>query len=228
MLIILVVIAFVIALIVYIVMSFRENKHRRERHAEILTQNEYSKSIFHEDFDVALYFDEQKKQLVIENLLGRASCRVVSYSDLLDCEVLVDNTTVMKGGLGRAAVGGVVAGGLGALIGASTTSSTDKTNSMKVRVITVDVSDALIEITIITGATGRDSQTYKDAEKFAQETFATIASIIAREKKASVSHQYKQQKNIKETLTELEHLLSSRLITEEEFQVKRQEIISRL
>lgn len=227
MLITFVVIAFVVAIVWFTITSIQESKHRRERHAEILTNKKYSKSIFHEDIDVALYFDEVMKQLRVENLLGRETQRVIPYSSMLDCEVLVDNATVMKGGVGRAVVGGVVAGGVGAIIGASTRSSTDKTNSMKVRIISIDVNDALIEIPIITIATKRDSQTYRDAEKFAQEAFATITSIIAREKKASVSQQYEQQLDIKEALTKLEMLRSSCLITEDEFQAKRQEIISR-
>ena len=228
MLITFVVIAFFVAFVVFIIMSFQESKHRRERHVEILKDTEYNKSIFREDLDVALYFDEVKKQLRVENLLGREPRRDIPYSRLLDCEVLVDNTTVMKGGLGRAVVGGVVAGGIGALVGASTKRSTDKTNSMKVRIITTDVNDALVEVPIITSAISRDSQTYRDADKFAQETFATITSIIARENKSSISQLYEHQLDIKSVLTNLELLRSSSLITEDEFQIKRQEIINRL
>jgi len=61
--------------------------------------------------------DEKTEQIAVKEAVGEI--RKYKYSDILSCEVLVDGVTTFKKSntIGRAIVGGVLAGGAGAIIG---------------------------------------------------------------------------------------------------------------
>lgn len=66
------------------------------------------------------YMDENNKLWYspLENS-GKKPPLMHSFSDVIDYELLEDGTSIIKGGLGSAIVGGALFGGVGALVGAA-------------------------------------------------------------------------------------------------------------
>lgn len=130
--------------------------------------------------NAAIYIDEtHKKLLLVENMkkdtfLGNP----IRFDELVECSILEDGATVQSGGIGRAVVGGVMAGGVGAIVGAATRGSKPITRELSVRIITSNTRKPLYVIPLITSETNRESSDYKRNSEFAQKIYATIVSII--------------------------------------------------
>ena len=64
-------------------------------------------------------FDEiNKRWLVPDGFLGRKkNPRIYNFDDVIEFELLEDGETITKGGLGRALAGGILFGGVGAIVG---------------------------------------------------------------------------------------------------------------
>ena len=66
----------------------------------------------------------------------------------------------MKGGVGRAIVGGALAGGAGAIVGANTRASKNMIYNLQIRIITSNINNSLYTINIINNSTGVDVNSY--------------------------------------------------------------------
>lgn len=118
------------------------------------------------------FFD--KKQLLTYN--------IYNSNTFIDCELLEDNSTIMKNGIGRAVVGGIIAGGTGAIVGATTRKSRNVVSSIRIRIITNDATNALIELDILETEIERNAEDYKKAFKFANEIYASVVSLMEKNK----------------------------------------------
>ncbi|MEG1492143.1 MAG: hypothetical protein RR394_07805 [Oscillospiraceae bacterium] len=108
---------------------------------------------------------------------------VVSFKDIIGAELLAkeystSTTSAQKsGGIGRAVVGGVLAGGAGAVVGASTAKSTGTTKTSTKReyvgilIYVADIDNPQIKISAHYG------------NKFCEDVYATILAIIAQEQR---------------------------------------------
>lgn len=220
---------FFVLLIYALIHQVKNRQKRDEREAAVSNEHQYSKIVYEYSFDPTVYFSDQKQKMIIESLLDSSKHREIKYSEILNCEILVDNATIQSGGLGRAVVGGIIAGGVGAIVGASTRKSDNVVNSLKIRIITANVYDALIEIPLIASTVNRTSSEYEKAEKFAQEVYATIYSILARNlSDGSIAQPMAVQEDAASAFRKLTELRESGYITEKEFEVKRKEIIDNL
>ena len=146
----------------------------------------------------------------------------------------------MKGGLGRAVVGGVLSGGIGAIVGANTRGSSDIVKSLTIRIITNNSFDSLRLIPLIKSNTKRDSSNYKNCMSIAQGIYSTIISIINSGKTANQNNLVdsdktdvensvvgiKNSESLSDQIRELAKLKEVGLITEEEFTKKKQRILN--
>lgn len=80
----------------------------------------------------------QQKQLLIYKVATSLDMNqffnAIPFETIIACELLEDNSTVLKSGVGRAVVGAAIAGEVGAIIGASSRESSDMVNSLIVRI----------------------------------------------------------------------------------------------
>lgn len=138
-----------------------------------------------------------------------------------------DNTTIMKGGIGRAIVGGVLAGGVGAIVGAGTRGSSDVVKNLALRIITNDISNSMVMITLIKSDTKRDSAFYKNCLASAQGIYPTIVSILNSSKtsKQTLSESI-DSKSVSHQIRELAKLKEEGLLTEEEFNKKKKALLN--
>lgn len=138
---------------------------------------EISKNIYHPNY--ILRVSKKIREIAICYLLS-GQITYVKFEDILECEILENSNTIMKGGVGRAIAGGIIAGGVGAIVGANTRNSQNVINSLQVRIITKNIDNALININLINSSSGVSTSGYEyiNAMNFSNEIYATLTAII--------------------------------------------------
>jgi hypothetical protein len=108
---------------------------------------------------------EKTEELVFANNngfddYGEPNVEIVNFKDIIDCELLIDDVSAykksMSGTLGRALVGGVLLGGVGALVGGLTSSSNEIRDIRKIdlKVIIRDLSNPSASFNFFTAPHG--------------------------------------------------------------------------
>lgn len=133
-----------------------------------------------------IYIEDNQKKLFIfsynDFIPYLVEPSIIEFSKIIECEILEDNSTILKGGVGRAIVGGAISGGVGAVVGATTRKSKNIVSDLKIRIITKDINNPLILLPIITKDIERTSKNYDYLYNIANKIYATIISIIENEK----------------------------------------------
>ncbi len=103
----------------------------------------------------------------------------IPFSEILDCKIYEDSD--VSGGLGRAIVGGVLAGGVGAIVGATTAKK--HISSYKISIIRGNISSPQTSLVLIDEKVETESNHFKSALEFAQNVYASVCAIIANNQK---------------------------------------------
>lgn len=196
--------------------------------------------------DVLLYDTDNK---TIKFYMNNESTRY-SFADILQCEIIEDGRTTVKkstsGTIGRALLGGLLAGGVGAIIGGSTSSSKiqEKINRISVRIIVNDPNHPSWEIFYLNSIFGeqKGSYLYNRAMTSTRNVHAMLSGFIQigeqmRELKTQVAAQQviqqssilepaKQQISVADELMKLKSLLDSAIITQNEFDSQKKKILN--
>jgi len=67
------------------------------------------------------------------SLLVVSKMKIIKFSEILRCETIQDNSTIMSDGIGRAIAGGILGGGVGAVVGANTRKSKDIVSDLRIK-----------------------------------------------------------------------------------------------
>lgn len=100
----------------------------------------------------------------------------LTFGDVIGCEIHEDSAVV--GGIGRAIAGGILAGGVGAIVGAVTAKK--HVMSYKVVVYTNDVNKPQIILPLINTKVSKSDAEYNYAAEFANNVNASIKAIMAK------------------------------------------------
>lgn len=105
------------------------------------------------------------------------------FSELIDFELLEDNSQVMSGGLGRSLVGAVAFGGVGAIVGGVTANRKTKkvVESMYIKITVNDIDNPMLLIPMITRSTKTSSYEYQEIFSNAHKIMSTL-NVIANNK----------------------------------------------
>lgn len=103
-----------------------------------------------------------------------------SFEDLVSYELIVNNQTVVSGGVGQALVAGAMFGAIGAVAGGivSKRKSTTKILNMTVRVTSNDFTKPVIFIDLIKKPVKNSSKEYKEAVENAQRIMGALDVIV--------------------------------------------------
>lgn len=103
-----------------------------------------------------------------------------SFEDLVPYELIVNNQTVVSGGVGQALVAGAMFGAIGAVAGGivSKRKSTTKILNMTVRVTSNDFTKPVIFIDLIKKPVKNTSKEYKEAVENAQRIMGALDVIV--------------------------------------------------
>ena len=177
-----------------------------------------------------LYLDEKNKQWAIPDvtITGKVkSLKIFDYSEIIDFELIEDGTSITKGGIGRALVGGALFGGVGAIVGGTTGKRKTKTTCSKMQIkITLNNMENPIEyINFFQGEIKTDGLMYKTFSNFAQQVLSAL-QIICNKNQETVKEELNGPIYSKaDEILKLKKLLEEGVITEEEFQKEKQNLL---
>lgn len=154
---------------------------------------------------------------------------IFSYDNLLSFELLEDGQSITKGGLGRAVTGGLLFGGVGAIVGGVTGGKKSKgiCNSMKLRVSLKNAHTDVVYINFITTQTKTSSFTYKRAQDSAQKCITALETIndVNQSSHAENTTTIVQTSSAADEIVKFKTLLDQGIITQEEFNAKKKELL---
>lgn len=132
-----------------------------------------------------VYIDDNRKRILFAIFNDRQSAlqpkyQFYNFGEILDCSILEDGNTTTASGIGRAIVGGVLAGGVGAIVGASTRSTKKTSLSLNVRILTTNLNRPIYTAKLLDRETAHTDRLYQNTMDFAQEIFAVVSAIIRR------------------------------------------------
>ncbi|PKG28773.1 SHOCT domain-containing protein [Cytobacillus horneckiae] len=169
-------------------------------------------------------FDEnQQKWALLSSFKGEIK-QTYNYSDVINFELLEDGNSVASGGLGRALVGGVLFGGVGAIVGGVTGKKTSKgiCSSLKLKVTVNDMANPVVYINFIETKLKTDGFAYRTFAESAQECLSTFQLICDR---FSEEKTVKPSSDTADEIMKFKNLLDAGAITEEEYNIKKKELL---
>ncbi len=182
----LVVIVFIIANDIQI-KGWVEKFEAIEVHLRRLEDFSATQRIIGVDATTGLAVDEQRNRVCLINRTeDNVTTRIYSYDDLLSCELFEDGVTLTKtvrsSQIGGALVGGLLLGGVGAVIGglSGRTQTSGKVTKVDVRVTVNDTARPLHDITFLNGETEKHSDIYTHAIQEARQCHGLIEVLIKR------------------------------------------------
>ncbi len=169
------------------------------------------------------------------------NCRTFGFDEIAgfelieNGEVIATTTTKTKGGISRAVVGGMVAGGIGAVVGASTAKkkshTTERTvitsRSVRISLTNPDVNQIDIDIPehmeyhIITKE-GRYTVSFEEVGK---EIISMLESIVAAAEKIEAAKSFEETDHAVKQIREYKQLLDEGIITQEDFDTKKKQLL---
>lgn len=167
------------------------------------------------EFDDKLKILKVKYQIVKEQMLA--------YSDIIDFELLENGSSVIKGGLGRALVGGALFGGIGATVGAVTGARKQQSvcESLKIKVTIRNNTSPAIFVDYITSSTKTSSFIYKDAFEKAHKTLAALQCAVDSVSQSKTP----PSSDPVDEIRKYKQLLDEGIITEAEFEAKKKQLL---
>ena len=169
------------------------------------------------------------------DILGRPAGTPIdlSFDDVVACSIIEDNavqTTVKKNGIGRAVVGGMLFGGAGAIVGATTGKSkvtqTPVVRSLKVNVTLKNTTIGEASFPIISTATDTNSNKYlffRDiADRVAAEFQKMIGTVDGEKSADTIGNPLSDA----DELRKFKSLLDDGIITQEEFDAKKKQLLN--
>ena len=182
-------------------------------------------------FGKYLYLDENNKKLTIPQglLIKRInSQKIYNYNDIVSFELIEDGNSISEGGIGNAIVGGVLFGGIGAIVGSNTGHKYKQTcTNLKIKITLNNINNPVEYITFINTEIKKDSQLYKNSINMAQKIISILQIICETNKNINITQPITTPSisNIDE-IKKYKNLLDCGAITEEEFQIKKQELLN--
>ncbi len=151
--------------------------------------------------------------------------KIYNYSDLIDYELSQDGVSAISSRANDALVGGVLLGATGAVVGAAKSKDVlEFCSSLYVSLTVNDTTGFRIQIPFITEKVSKSSSEYTYAVERAKEMIALLQLI-------KNANELEQKKSTAVDLTEIaaikqyKELLDQGIITQEEFEVKRKELL---
>lgn len=170
-----------------------------------------------------MHFDDENKKFLLPKTMFKKA-KIYNYSEVLGYEILENGDSIIKGGLGSAIVGGVLFGGLGAVVGGVTGSKTTKTliKNLRVKIILDNSVNPVEYIDIIMSDTQRDGFKYKMLRKYADDIAGILDGIMS--KNVKTNNNQTTVSNADEIL-KYKKLMDDGIITEDEFTAKKKQLL---
>lgn len=228
-------IVFLVMLFVFLVYSGQKKRKSLEaamrKNVANISQFNASQTLLSSSLLSCLAIDEVRKKIALLNVLdkkGHCSTRVFDYRQILSCEILEDGDSITKtsrmsqaGGL---VVGGVLLGGLGAVVGGLSGKKTSSKTIEKLAVLLIvnDTREPRFEITLNASKVDSTTDEFKQLLEKARHWHSIISVLIRQADDAEVTKQVpslieSDKKSLADELKKLKELVAVGVLTEQEF-----------
>ena len=226
----------VIAIIIvfYLIAHWDDESKTREKIYDVLKQNRdfTSMKTLAMRADKEVHLDTNSKKIaIIDKNNSDISVDYIPFSSVVECEILESNISIAKGSISRAVIGGAIAGGVGAVVGSVSAKSSNYSESLAVRIVTNNLNSPLFVINYFSSKQKKDSSLYKNAFSDAQNLYATLTSIIKSNESllsTSLNQQNAEQNSLSEQISALSKLHDEGILTDSEFESKKNQILSHM
>lgn len=176
-------------------------------------------------------FDEQKRLwLIPDGFAGKkVNPKIYSFDDIIEYELLQDGDSVTKGGLGRAVAGGVLFGGVGAIVGGTTGKKKTKSviNDLKIKITVNNTCNPSVYVKLINAPTKANSIIYKTSYSAAQEILSMLSIITQKNNIKNEETKELKSTSVADEIIKLKSLLDEGILTQEEFNSEKNKILNR-
>lgn len=215
----------------------KTNTHKLQDELNSLSDFNPTKKLICHDNLIAI--DDGNRCIAFKEVTGKI--HVYPYAAILSCEIIEDGETAYRksSSIGRAIVGGVIAGGVGAIIGGF--SGKERENKeikyLDLRIVLKDTNNSSFKVRFFDSwedtyktkksvrisdpVDGHKLQKATEQLKYWKDLLEIIIDKIDNEKDALPTKQY----SISEELVKLSNLKESGILTEEEFQQQKKKIL---
>jgi len=191
-----------------------------------------------EDARTGIGIDESSKKVCLA--IDSGNGHLVSYSDILSCQIVEDGSTVTMASrgsqIGGAIVGTLLFGGVGAIIGGLSGKTTQhhEVSRIDLELIINNTRYPRHVVNFLDIKTGKDSILYKAAIEKARNWYALVEVIIKQgDAKGKISEQDSiplipdQATTITPELNELVQLRNNGVLSQQEFEVERNKLLNK-
>jgi hypothetical protein len=230
-----VIVAFASAIIVGTVKGIRNNKHKDEALKRFNALSEFKATEYYlsKTSGSSIGFDNDRKKICFLDNHNRPY--IYNYNKILQCEVVVDGQTILKqsttGTLGRSILGGILGGGVGAIIGGTSASKTskEKISNIELKVIVNDVSNPVFNIQFYNST----SILLKHERRNVERWHAIICGLIVQGNKEDITSIEKDSLDtvivgnlsVADELKKMKELLDVGVLTIEEFNRQKTKLL---
>lgn len=173
-------------------------------------------------------FDFGDESMLIPGILGNVT--IIKFKDIESFDLVEDGETVTKGGIKRAIVGGALFGRTGAVVGALTANKKKEyCNTLQIQIIERDKTKPTIRIPYISRRTQVDSAEYDNSLTMASLVMNKLQTIYNEYQSHSMGSGESETDinslSLVEKMNQYKELLDSGIITQEEFDRKKKELL---
>ena len=177
-----------------------------------------------------IYIDENKRQWVVPKGLYNPKIEnstIYSYEDITSFELLEDGASILQGGLGSAVAGGLLFGGVGAVVGGVTggKKSNPTCTNLKIKITLKDIKKPTEYITFISSEVRKNTIEYKNKYNYAQEVMSMLQIIYEDVKAKALIKKAEPVINPVDELKKFKELLDCGAITQNEYDKKKEELL---
>jgi hypothetical protein len=153
--------------------------------------------------------------------------KIFNYDQLIDFELVENGDSVIQGRTGSTIVGNFLFGGVGAIAGAAGSRKIfDYCSELTIKLIINDMDNPFILINLIDTRTKKSDKEYQNAINKAIEFESLLKIIMANDSEIErVDFVQPSQLSKKEQLQEIKEMLDSGLITQEDYEQKKKQIL---
>lgn len=169
--------------------------------------------------------DETNKIVIFKVAFSKYTLK---FTDIIDYELIEDDSSVMKGAMGKSLVGGVLFGGVGAIVGSTGKKTTRPTvDKMQLIIRTNNIKNPNIIIDLINSQVKKSSSTYTYAFSEAQEAISVLNILTKVDNNRTSVQQNSEVTQVSgaDEIVKYKNLLDSGIITQDEFDSKKKQLL---
>ncbi|MDF2685236.1 MAG: hypothetical protein K0S55_417 [Clostridia bacterium] len=215
--------------VLLVILAINLNKKTEEKNKNFMTK------LLETGFKIDKTIAFGNNHLFIDNLSKKWCVRegqnydikIYDYKDLISYELVEDGNSIMKGRAGSALAGGLLFGGVGAIVGASLSKEIKSTCTiLQLHIQVNNLDKPQIVMKFIQSETKKDSILYKVSMENARNMTAALA-FINNENESTEPLNIKEN-NIDDKLRQLLKLKEDGILTEDEYNEKKKDLLTKL